>query len=96
MFVADYISLRKGALIGRHFKSLAQVMPYLIHDLVSWTVLDGWTIIGRLEVLLCVEDAKYVDRQVRRKTCMSKDMYVERHVCRLTCTMGTFNHISVD
>ena len=52
MFVADYISLREGALIGRHFKSLAQVMPYLIYDLVPQTVLDGWSVIGRLVVLL--------------------------------------------
>ena len=50
--MADYISLREGALIGQHFKSLAQVMPYLIYDFVPQTVLDGWSIIGRLVVLL--------------------------------------------
>ena len=50
--VADYIVRYKGGLIGRHFKSLAQVMPYLIHDLVPRMVLDGWTVIGRLVVLL--------------------------------------------
>lgn len=49
---ADYIVRYKGSLIGRHFKSLAQVMPYLIYDLVPHMVLDGWTIIGRLVVLL--------------------------------------------
>jgi hypothetical protein len=49
---ADYIVRYKGSLIGRHFKSLAQVMPYLIYDLVPRTVLDGWTVIGRLVVLL--------------------------------------------
>lgn len=49
---ADYIVRYKGSLIGRHFKSLAQVMPYLIYDLVPRTVLDGWTTIGRLVVLL--------------------------------------------
>ncbi|KAF8833805.1 hypothetical protein BDN67DRAFT_992780 [Paxillus ammoniavirescens] len=31
---ADYIVRYKGGLIGKHFKSLAQVMPYLIYDLV--------------------------------------------------------------
>jgi hypothetical protein len=50
--VADYIVRYKGGLIGKHFKSLAQVMPYLIYDLVPQTVLDGWTVIGRLIVLL--------------------------------------------
>jgi len=49
---ADYIVQFKGSLIGKHFKSLAQVMPYLIYDLVPWTVLDGWTVMGELAVLL--------------------------------------------
>ena len=52
ILVANYIIQYKGSLIGRHFKSLAQVMLYLIYDLVPRTVLDGWTIIGRLVVLL--------------------------------------------
>ena len=43
---ADYIVRYKGGLIRRHFKSLAQVMPYLIYDLVPDTVLEGWLVIG--------------------------------------------------
>lgn len=49
---ADYICKYKGSLIGRHFKSLAQVMPFLIYDLVPQMVLDAWTTIGSLVVLL--------------------------------------------
>ncbi|KAG1837152.1 hypothetical protein C8R48DRAFT_603980 [Suillus tomentosus] len=49
---ANYICRFKGSLIGKHFKSLAQVMPYLIYDLVPRTVLNGWTVIGKLVVLL--------------------------------------------
>jgi hypothetical protein len=30
----EYICRYKGGLIGKHFKSLAQVMPFIIHDLV--------------------------------------------------------------
>ncbi|KAF8840219.1 hypothetical protein BDN67DRAFT_990447 [Paxillus ammoniavirescens] len=59
--VADYIARYKGSLIGKHFKSLAQVMPYLIYDLVPRTVLDGWTVIGKLVVLLwhtAIEDTE--------------------------------------
>ncbi|KAG1768094.1 hypothetical protein EV702DRAFT_1203416 [Suillus placidus] len=40
---ADYICHYKGRLIGKHFKSLAQVMPFLIQDLLLRMVLDGWT-----------------------------------------------------
>ncbi|KAG1892235.1 hypothetical protein F4604DRAFT_1875644 [Suillus subluteus] len=49
---ADYICHYKGSLIGKHFKSLAQVMPFLIYDLVPPTVLNGWTVMGELVVLV--------------------------------------------
>ncbi len=49
---AEYLVQYKGSLIGKHFKSVAQVMPFLISDLVPKLVLDAWTIIGRLVVLL--------------------------------------------
>ncbi|KAI9567277.1 hypothetical protein HD554DRAFT_2205650 [Boletus coccyginus] len=52
MLSADYIVRYKGGLIGKHFKSLAQVIPYVIYDLVPEAVLDGWLVIGRLVVLL--------------------------------------------
>jgi len=49
---ADYICHYKGGLIGKHFKSLAQVMPFVVYDLVPKSVLDGWTVIGELVVLI--------------------------------------------
>ncbi|KAI6138163.1 hypothetical protein BKA82DRAFT_4333266 [Pisolithus tinctorius] len=49
---ADYICNYKGSLIGKHFKSLAQVMPFVIYDLVPQSIIDGWTIIGELVVFL--------------------------------------------
>ena len=49
---ADYICAYKGSLIGKHFKSLAQLMPFLIYDLVPRKVLDAWTIIGELVVMI--------------------------------------------
>lgn len=49
---ADYIVAYRGGLIGKHYKSLAQVMPFLIHDLVSVDVLHAWVSIGSLVVLL--------------------------------------------
>ncbi|KAG2089052.1 uncharacterized protein F5147DRAFT_748387 [Suillus discolor] len=50
---ADYICHYKGSLISKHFKSLAQVMPFLIYNLVPLMVLDGWTVMGELVVLVC-------------------------------------------
>ena len=49
---AEYICQYKGGLIGKHFKSLAQVMSFLVYDLIPPIVLTAWNIIGRLCVLL--------------------------------------------
>jgi hypothetical protein len=49
---ADYICHYKGGLIGKHFKSLAQVMPFAVYDLVPKSILDGWTVIRELVVLV--------------------------------------------
>ncbi|KAG1898288.1 uncharacterized protein F5891DRAFT_1129522 [Suillus fuscotomentosus] len=71
MLGANYICRFKGSLIGKHFKSLAQVMPYLIYDLVPRTVLNGWTVIGKLVVLLwhtSIENTElYLLRQIFRE-----------------------------
>ncbi|KIJ05399.1 hypothetical protein PAXINDRAFT_164770 [Paxillus involutus ATCC 200175] len=43
----EYICHYKGGLIGKHFKSLAQVMPFVIHDLVPQTdgrMVDSWRV----------------------------------------------------
>ncbi len=47
----EYVIRYCKSLIGKHMKSLAQVMPYLIYDLVGKTVLDGWSVIGELVIL---------------------------------------------
>ncbi|KAF8257540.1 hypothetical protein EI94DRAFT_1774419 [Lactarius quietus] len=49
---AEYICQYHNSLIGKHFKSLVQVMPFLIFDLVPQDVLHAWNIIGALVVLL--------------------------------------------
>jgi len=49
---ADYICKYRGSLIGKHFKSLAQLMPFLVYDIVPGQVLDAWNAIGSLVVLL--------------------------------------------
>ncbi|KAI0696351.1 hypothetical protein BC835DRAFT_1405975 [Cytidiella melzeri] len=57
----DYMCRYRGSLIGKHFKSLAQVMPFLVYDLVPQIVVDGWNVIGELVVLLwhtTIEDCK--------------------------------------
>lgn len=49
---ADYMCQYRGGLIGKHFKTLSQIMAFTVYDLVPREVLDAWLIIGRLSVLL--------------------------------------------
>ncbi|KAF7982629.1 hypothetical protein HWV62_27053 [Athelia sp. TMB] len=49
---ADYMCQYRGGLIGKHFKTLSQIMAFTLYDLVPREVLDTWLIIGRLTVLL--------------------------------------------
>jgi hypothetical protein len=49
---ADYMCHYKGGLIGKHFKTLSQIMAFTVYDLVPREVLDAWLVIGRLIVLL--------------------------------------------
>ena len=65
---ADYICRYKGGLIGKHFKSLAQVMPFLIYDCVPKTVLDGWTVIGELVILLWHTEITHTERYLASLT----------------------------
>lgn len=49
---AEYMCQYRGGLIGKHFKTLSQIMAFTLYDLVPREVLDAWLIIGRLTVLL--------------------------------------------
>lgn len=51
-FDAAYMCHYKGGLIGKHFKSLAQLMPFVTYDIVPEPVLNGWITIGHLVVYL--------------------------------------------
>jgi hypothetical protein len=48
----DYIVDYKGGLIGKHFKSLVQLMPFVVYDLLDAEMLHYWIILGRLATLL--------------------------------------------
>lgn len=49
---ADYMCKYRGGLIGKHFKTISQIMAFAVHDLVEPEVVTAWLIIGRLTVLL--------------------------------------------
>lgn len=49
---ADYMCHYRGGLIGKHFKTISQIMAFTVYDLVPTEVLNAWLVIGRLTVLL--------------------------------------------
>lgn len=49
---AEYICRFRGGLIGKHFKTLSQVMPFAINGLVDIKLLNTWLAIGRLTVMI--------------------------------------------
>lgn len=50
--LANYMCRHAGSLIGKHFKIIAQIMPFVVFDLVPEPVLNAWLVIGKLMVLL--------------------------------------------
>lgn len=49
--MANYMCQYRGSLIGKHFKSLVQLLPMIIYDLVHPDLLHVWLLMGRLMVL---------------------------------------------
>jgi hypothetical protein len=49
--MAAYMCQYRGSLIGKHFKTIVQVIPYVLYDLVSMDLLNTWIILGCLTVL---------------------------------------------
>ncbi|KAG2063297.1 hypothetical protein BDR04DRAFT_1038375, partial [Suillus decipiens] len=77
----EYICHYKGSLIGKHFKSLAQVMPYIIYDLVLKTVLNGWTVIGEVVVLLWHTKIDDLETYLAQLSCTIEDFLTVSAQC---------------
>lgn len=50
--LANYMCKHAGSLIGKHFKIIAQIMPFAVFDLVPEALFIAWLLIGILVVLL--------------------------------------------
>ncbi|KII92050.1 hypothetical protein PLICRDRAFT_103500 [Plicaturopsis crispa FD-325 SS-3] len=54
--MADYMCRFRGGLIGKHFKTISQVMSFAVLGLVSQDLENAWLAIGRLTVLIWETD----------------------------------------
>ncbi|KAI9000497.1 hypothetical protein BD414DRAFT_404535 [Trametes punicea] len=50
--MADYMCRYRGALIGKHFKTISQVMAFAVCGLVDGTLQNAWLSIGHVTVLI--------------------------------------------
>ncbi|KAH7890626.1 hypothetical protein F5I97DRAFT_1933830 [Phlebopus sp. FC_14] len=76
---ADYICHYKSSLIRKHFICLAQIMPFLIYDLIPKTVLDGWTAIGKLVVLIWHTEITDMEEYLATLTCLHSTFWTWYH-----------------
>ena len=67
-FDPAYMCHYKGGLIGKHFKSLAQLMAFVTYDIVSEPVLHGWITIGLLAVFLWHTRINDIDKYLNNLT----------------------------
>ncbi|KAI0828596.1 hypothetical protein BC628DRAFT_1428616 [Trametes gibbosa] len=66
--MADYMCRYRGALIGKHFKTISQVMVFAVCGLVAQSLQDAWLCIGRLTVLIWetnITDIKVYTKELR-------------------------------
>ncbi|TBU51623.1 hypothetical protein BD310DRAFT_791607, partial [Dichomitus squalens] len=54
--LADYMCRYRGALIGKHFKTISQVMSFAVCGLVDDNLQNAWLAVGSLTVLLWETD----------------------------------------
>lgn len=57
----DYVLRYHGALIGKHFKGLVQIMAFIVNGLVREKLNLGWNLLGRLAVLIWESDIVDLD-----------------------------------
>ncbi|KAH9978409.1 hypothetical protein BJV74DRAFT_879458 [Russula compacta] len=62
---ADYMCQYKGGLIGKHFKTISQVMAFAVYDIVPKEVLEAWLIIRQLTVLLWHTEIKDIESYMK-------------------------------
>lgn len=58
---AAYLVQYRGALIGRQFKQVVQVMAFIVQDLVDDTVFEVWKAAGRMTATLWFPEIDDID-----------------------------------
>lgn len=80
---AEYMCQYKGGLIGKHFKTISQIMVFTLYDIVPGReILDAWLIIGRLTVLLWHTDIQDTEEYIVSLSYSYVQYYLLTHQSR--------------
>jgi hypothetical protein len=60
---AAYMCQHSGSLIGRHFKAIVQVMPFIVYDLFAGNMdlINAWLLLGRMTSMLWYTEIDNID-----------------------------------
>ncbi|KAG9091071.1 hypothetical protein FRC06_000726 [Ceratobasidium sp. 370] len=76
-----YMCQYTGSLVGKHFKTLAQLMPFACYDLVEANLLEVWLLLGRLTNLLWLTEIEDIDAYVAELQVVIDDFLLAAARC---------------
>ncbi|CUA71593.1 Valine--tRNA ligase [Rhizoctonia solani] len=76
-----YMCQYTGSLVGKHFKTLAQLMPFACYDLVEPDLLEVWLLLGRLTVLLWFTEIENIDLYIAEMQVIIDDFLLAAARC---------------
>ncbi|KDN47459.1 hypothetical protein RSAG8_03599, partial [Rhizoctonia solani AG-8 WAC10335] len=62
--VSNYITTNRGSLNGKHYRTLIQLAPFCLHNLVETELVNAWLVLGRLTVLVWYSSIDNIDEYV--------------------------------
>ncbi|GJJ06810.1 hypothetical protein Clacol_001006 [Clathrus columnatus] len=79
--MAAYMCQYRGSLIGKHFKTIVQILPLVIYDLIHADLLDAWLLLGRLAVLCWHMEIEDIDMYIEELELVIDQFLTKVAVC---------------
>ncbi|KAF8593168.1 hypothetical protein BDV93DRAFT_428023, partial [Ceratobasidium sp. AG-I] len=76
-----YMCQYTGSLVGKHFKTLAQIMPFACYDIVQSDLLEVWLLLGRLTALLWQTEIENIDTYLSKIQTIIDDFLLAAARC---------------
>ncbi|GJJ13681.1 hypothetical protein Clacol_007937 [Clathrus columnatus] len=79
--MAAYMCQYCSSLIGKHFKTIVQIIPFVIAGLVNQDLLDAWVLLGRLAVLCWFVEIHDLEKYLDELQQVINDFLTKAAVC---------------